>query len=57
MIDMILKISVVQAYINHITGKTVQINIPNTQIRLQLLEEAYAKATSYFNENNGIVRY
>lgn len=55
--DLILKISVVQAYINHITGKTVVINIPNTQDRMNLLNTAYDKACIYFNEWNGTILY
>ncbi len=39
------KISVVQAYINHMTGKTVQINPPETPREIILLEQAYKKAT------------
>jgi len=40
------KISVVQAYINHMTGKTVQINPPENPRELMLLEQAYQKAMS-----------
>lgn len=55
--NLVLKISVVQAYIGHITGKTVQINFPTTVKQLDLLEKAYNKAIQYFKDNNGSITY
>lgn len=51
--NIILKISVVQAYINHLTDRTVNINIPTTDKRMKLLDYAYDKAIQYFSENDG----
>ena len=55
MINQMYMISVVQAYINHVKGVTVQISIPTTQKQLRLLNTAYNKANEYFSINNGSV--
>ncbi len=44
------KISVVQAYINHMTGKIVQINPPTTQYQMELLNKAYDKAVNVLDD-------
>jgi hypothetical protein len=43
------KIAVVQAYINHIKGVTVNINPPQTLRQHQLLDIAYNKAQQHLD--------
>lgn len=45
------QIAVVEAYINHRTGRQVRINPHN--INVVLLMKAYNHAANWFNENNG----
>lgn len=46
------KIAVVQAYINHRTGQTVQIRI-DTPFYIIKLNKAYQIAVEWFSNNNG----
>lgn len=48
------KIAIVQSYINHRCGVTVNIVIRNSS-DLMKLEIAYKKAVEWFNENNGTI--
>jgi len=51
---MLFKIAIVQAYINHFAGKTVQIKVPTTYREIMLLDKAYQKAMSILKEVNTI---
>lgn len=46
MIPALQKISVVQCYIHHKTGKEFKISVPNTLNQKMLLEKAYMVASS-----------
>ena len=46
------QIAVVQAYINHRTGQTIQIRI-DTPRNLIMLNKAYQIAVEWFENNNG----
>jgi len=50
-------VALIQCYINHRTGKQVDINLHSAMMRPDLLMSAYSAAERWFTENNGRVEY
>lgn len=53
-----LKIAVVQAYCNHCTGKTPDVNLKQFAdiSNIMKLESAYIQATNFFSRNHGSIQ-